>query len=283
MALEPFARVYRVRGDSLTEIPSQLDDVDQDGWADELFFLIDLNANETARYVIRPDSMPPGYSSRIDSTSLLDHRFPEAGGLTPDRAALWTQEGFASISNLDSARISLIADGPLRVLVRTHGELEIDGARFVVSETVERHAGSRWIEHRMAASRNPDRRPFVAGLPRYPGADRLHSGSIHGQFYLYTLGRQSSDGSLLGFALLVPERLRPRLLPINPTDHRIQIASEDGASAYRYMAARAENAAGDAAVSDSLTHEMLLEMISRAADRWTNPVQATVTYDRPGK
>ncbi|HEX7072363.1 MAG TPA: DUF4861 family protein [Rhodothermales bacterium] len=65
VALEPFARVYRNHGGTLTEVPSQLDDVDRDGTPDQLFFLVDLDANETARYVVRPDSERTVYPTRV--------------------------------------------------------------------------------------------------------------------------------------------------------------------------------------------------------------------------
>lgn len=60
-------RIYRRTHRGWTEVPSQLDDLDEDGTPEEIFFQVDLAGEERARVEVVEGGWPPGYRARTDA------------------------------------------------------------------------------------------------------------------------------------------------------------------------------------------------------------------------
>ena len=357
LPLEPYVRVLRDSAGSQVEVPSQLDDLDLDGSPDELFFLLDLEANETTTVIVRPDSTPPEYAPRASAflaireggsfeegtytggggefvpqerLELTSEQIPDSnwvrfegpvwesdlvgyrfylndrnlndvfGKRVPDPVllnapgdqhniqewgtdvllvgntlslgtpALATSDSFQRIDNAERKTVDILADGPLRAIVRTEyeGVVVEDDVLDVTSEQ-EIHAGSRWTEQRLWFSEELEDRQLVTGIVRSDAATRLETGSTNSVFYMHTFGPQSAHGDLLGLAVLIPQQFRPRLQDTGPENHRVNFVGSDGHAVYRYLAVWEREPTFDA------SDDYLKTIISRISAHWTQPLQVS--------
>ena len=265
LPLTPVARVFRQHADVEREVPSQLDDVDGDGSPDQLFFLVNLDANETARYVVRRDSTPVTFPRRVDLA--LDST------AAPDRSspAIVTRPGLRSFDEADSIAREVVVDGPLRTIVRTSFQgVPVDTVKLNVIIERERHAGNPWVLQRLRVDgvTNADR--LAAGIPRLTSGARLQSGTESGVFYMFSASAPGAGVDTTAVALMIFERFRPRLDPGNGGDFRLRFSPQDGRAFYVYVAL---DEPAEGALVDR--EQALRGQIGRAAKRLLNPVQVT--------
>jgi hypothetical protein len=152
--------------------------------------------------------------------------------------AAYLDSGPAVIDNATGRTVEIVADGPLRSILRTTYEgWEVDGRVIDVVSDMEVHAGQRWTEQTLSLSGDIEGLRFATGIVRHPEAAVAVTGEESGVFYLYTWGRQSDQGHDLGMAILVREAYQPVHDDNDPLSHLVLFTPEDNQVAYRFLAA----------------------------------------------
>lgn len=177
--------------------------------------------------------------------------------------AIETDGGPQVIDNTSSKRVDIVANGPLRAIIRTTylGWQVGERALNVVSE-LENRAGQRWTEQRLKMSGDSSGVHILTGIVKHAPAPDLTHGTEAGIFFAYTYGDQTEQGDALGMAVLVPPDYEPELGGPDPLTHLIRLTPVGGQVAYRYMASWEME-------PDAATDAMAFEtMVRSAAAAW---------------
>ncbi len=148
-----------------------------------------------------------------------------------------TPSGPAVIDNAESRRVEIVANGPLRAIIRTiYKGWMVGDASFDAIWEIENRAGQRWTEHRVQLAGDSTDVVFLTGIVKHPGAPDLMSGSESGMSYFYTFGDQTDQGDGLGLAIIVPAEFGAEIGAADSLSHLLRLHPVDDQVAYRAFA-----------------------------------------------
>jgi hypothetical protein len=149
--------------------------------------------------------------------------------------AIWYQEKAYALSQTAKKDINIIANGPLRSILRvTFEELEVDTFRLDLTVDFEIQAGHQWTEVRMQSKTPlPDGMKFATGIVKH--TDQINAKRYDGVQTYYNWDNQSYHGQQLGFALMAKESQEPVLYD-SELDHLMILNASNKAATYRFMA-----------------------------------------------
>ena len=151
--------------------------------------------------------------------------------------AIETRGGPRVIDNAASKRVDIVANGPLRSIIRaTYDGWIVDDASFDVVSELENRAGQRWTEQRIDLTGDTTGVVMLTGIVKHPAVPDLVSGTEGGIFFACTYGAQTDQGHRLGMAILVPSDYAPELGSPDSLTHLIRMAPLKGRIEYRFMA-----------------------------------------------
>ena len=151
--------------------------------------------------------------------------------------AMMTDQGPAFIDNAEQKQLTILANGPLRAIMRTtYKGWKVNGKNVNVTSDLEIRGGADWTEHRLQFDGAGDQR-MSTGIVKHPAAPELVTGTEAGIFFAYTWGKQSEQNDLLGMAILIPQTFRPKTVSNDPASHLISYSPLGKQAHYRFMAA----------------------------------------------
>lgn len=183
-----------------------------------------------------------------------------------------TPMGPAVIDNAVSKRVEIVANGPLRAIIRTiYKGWMVGDASFDATWEIENRAGQRWTEHRLQIKGDSTDVVLLTGIVKHPGAPDLMSGTESGIKYYYTFGDQTDQGDGLGLAILAPEDFGAEPGAADSLSHLIRLHPVHDQVVYRALASW-EMEPG--AATDAAAFEV---MVAEAAASWAE--ERTLTTD----
>lgn len=151
--------------------------------------------------------------------------------------AIETGDGPQVMDNASSRRVEIVANGPLRAIIRTtYSGWTVGEKTFDVVSELENRAGQRWTEQRLTLSGDSLDAALLTGIVKHPDVVDMVSGDEDGVFFAYTYGVQTDQGHGLGMAVLVPSEFAPEVGPADSLTHLVRLAPQSGHAAYRYLA-----------------------------------------------
>ena len=152
-------------------------------------------------------------------------------------AAIETDSGPKVIDNAATRRVDIVANGPLRSIIRTtYSEWMVGDRSLDVVSELENRAGQRWTEHRIDLAGDTAGVVMLTGIVKHPGAPDLVSGEEAGIFFAFTYGPQTDQGHGLGMAILVPPDYAPELGTPDSLTHLVRMTPLEGRVGYRFLA-----------------------------------------------
>ena len=191
-------------------------------------------------------------------------------GLGSPAIAVDTGNGFRRFDNADRQTVEVVADGPLRALLRTtYRGFDADGRTLNVVSEQEIRAGQRWTEQRLRFDGDTDGLRIVTGMVRHAAAPDLKADTTDGVFVAYTFGPQASLGDDLGLAVLIEQERNPVIVEGDSVNVVLRFRPDERTAAYRYLAAweREPDAPADEAAFVAMIHDV--------ARRWSHPIRVT--------
>lgn len=149
--------------------------------------------------------------------------------------AIWYREKAYALSQTAKKDINIIANGPLRSILRVTFEgLEVDTFRLDLTVDFEIQAGHQWTEVRLQSETPlPEGMQFATGIVKH--TDQINAKRYDGVQAYYNWDNQSYHGQQLGFALMAKEAQGPVLYD-SELDHLMVLNASNEAATYRFMA-----------------------------------------------
>ena len=180
--------------------------------------------------------------------------------------AMMTNGGPAFIDNVEKKTLSVLANGPLRSIMRTaYTGWNVDGKNVDVISDLEIRGGASWTEQRLHI-KGAGNHFMSTGIVKHSAATEFITGTEKGVFFGYTWGKQSEQGDLLGMAIIIPGKYNPKVITNDQYSHLIAYKPINDRAEYRFMAGWEH---GTVAVKTRTDFE---EAIREVARRYAYPV-----------
>lgn len=181
--------------------------------------------------------------------------------------AMWHGGRAERVAQTDSVTCEIVADGPVRSLIRTrYFGWQVGAQKCELTSELSITAGSRLTRHDVTISGQPSN--LCTGLAKHKAAEVLLPAADHsGWGYLALYGRQSLAGDNLGTAVLYRTA---DLIEITEDDfsHVVVLAPKEGKLAYYFLAAWEQEPHGIKA------KQAFMDYLNRLVLELNNPIKA---------
>lgn len=152
--------------------------------------------------------------------------------------AVLTSDGLRTIDTVNEKYIEVIADGPIRSIIKTtYTGWDLPENSVDIIMNLEIHAHHRYTKLSIENTSEELLENLTTGLVKHPTPPGVNTKESDQALLVYSWGNHSYFDDLLGKALLVPNKFNPTIDEVNESSYLVTMSSPDGYFEYYILAA----------------------------------------------